>query len=211
MRISKLTFLCLLAITATMLVGPAAAQQPTDISACRTEKDRQRAIEACSRTIADATLPASIRSDALVTRAIIYNLLGAMDFKTAVEIDPANTSVRKARAHHHFTSGRFDQAIADYDEAIRMDPGDANAYRERGGAWLMQKRYSEAIADYRKAIELKPIDSSGAVRQCQISASWTNVFFHCTHVADDMSQPAEIRADAQRRLDSMMGRAGTVR
>jgi tetratricopeptide (TPR) repeat protein len=211
MRTSDPTFLCLLAITATVLVRPAAAQQPGDVSACRSEKDRQRAIEMCSRVIADAALPASVRSDALVTRAFIYNLLGAIDFQTAVDIDPANTTVRKARAHYHSTSGRFEQAIADYDEAIRIDPSDADGYRARGDVRLKQKHYGEAIADYRKATELKPIDSMAARWQCQASASWTNAFFHCTHVADDTSQPAEIRADAQRRLDRMMGWSGSSR
>ena len=210
MRTSTLTFLCLLAMTATSPVGPAAAQQPTDAAACRSEKDRQRAIEACSRIIGDATLPASVRADALVSRAFIYHLLGARDFQAAVETDPANTGVRKLRAYHYFRSGGFEQAIADYNEAIRMDPKDADAYRQRGDVWLMRKRYSEALADYRKAIELAPVDSASAWAQCRISASWTNAFFNCTQVADDMSQPAENRAHAQSWLDNVMGRSGTA-
>jgi hypothetical protein len=101
---------CLLGMTATMQVTPASAQ-PVDVSACRMppgaalapEKDRQRAIEACSRVIGDAALPASVRSDALLTRAGIYSLLSAIDLKTAVEIDPANSALRKRRGYHYFT------------------------------------------------------------------------------------------------------------
>jgi tetratricopeptide (TPR) repeat protein len=210
MRALKVAFLCIVAIMVADVARPAVAQQPADVSACRSERDRQRKIEACSRVIGDATLPASVRAEALVSRAIIYNLLGAIDFKDAVGIDPASGSIRKARASYHFSSGRLEQAIADYDEAIRIDPGDAAAYHQRGDVRLMQKRYSEAIADYRKAIELKPIDAKAAWGQCQASASWLNAFFHCTHVAGDVSQAAEVRASAQRRLDSMMGRAGSA-
>ena len=209
---------CLLGMTATMQVTPASAQ-PVDVSACRMpsgaalapEKDRQRAIEACSRVIGDAALPASIRSDALLTRGDIYGLLSAIDLKTAVEIDPANIALRKRRGHHYFASGRFDQAIEDFNEAIRLDPSDAEAYRGRGDVRLRQKRYNEAIGDYRKSIELKPIDASAAWNQCRISASWTGAFFNCTRVADDMSQPADNRAEAQRRLDAVMGRGATPR
>jgi tetratricopeptide (TPR) repeat protein len=208
---------------ATMLIAIAlampASAQPVDVSDCRTprgaalapEMDRQRAIEACSRVIGDAALPASVRSDALLTRADIYGLLSAMDLKTAVEIDPANSTLRKRRGHHYAASGRFEQAIEDYNEAIRLDPNDAEAYRERGDVRLRQKRYQEAIADYRKSIQLKPIDASAAWGQCRISASWMNAFFNCTRVADDMSQPADNRAEAQRRLDGMMGRGATPR
>src|SRR5262245_45748922 len=143
MRELALLLTCVLGVAAFAHVRSATAQEPEDVSACRTERDRQRAVEACSRVIADATLPASIRSEALAKRANIYSLLSALDFKTAIEIDPANTAVRKTRAYHYFASGRFEQAVADYTEAVRLDPGDAAAYRGRGDARLMQKRYSE--------------------------------------------------------------------
>jgi tetratricopeptide (TPR) repeat protein len=211
MRESALILICVVGVASVVHVSPVAAQQRTDVSACRIEMDRQRTIEACSRVIADATLPASIRADALVTRALIYSFLSATDFTTAIEIDPANPAVRKRRGHHYFASGRFDQAVTDYQEAIRLDPNDAEAYHGRGDAWLMQKRYSEAIADYRRSLELKPVASSTGWGQCRASASWTSAFFHCTQVADDTSQPAEVRAEAQRRLDGMMGRSGTAR
>ena len=104
-----------------------------------------------------------------------------------------------------------DQAIEDFNEAIRLDPSDAEAYHGRGDVRLRQKRFNEAIGDYRKSIELKPIDASAAWNQCRISASWTGAFFNCTRVADDMSQPADNRAEAQRRLDAVMGRGATPR
>jgi tetratricopeptide (TPR) repeat protein len=205
----------LIAIASAM---PASAQH-VDVSACRMppgaalapEKDRQRALEVCSRVIGEAALPASIRSDALLTRAGIYSLLSAMDLKAAVEIDPANIALRKRRGYHYFAIERFDQAIEDYNEAIRLDPNDAEAYSGRGDVRLRQKRYNEAIGDYRKSIQLKPIDASTAWGRCRVSASWTSAFFSCVQVADDMTQPAENRAEAQRRLDGVMGRGATPR
>jgi tetratricopeptide (TPR) repeat protein len=115
------------------------------------ERDRQRALEVCSRVIGDAALPASVRSDALLTRADIYSLLIAIDLKTAVELDPANIVLRKRRGYRYFTMERFDIAIPDYSEAIRLDPNDAEAYRERGDVWLRRERFGEAIADYRQS------------------------------------------------------------
>ena len=94
--------------------------------------------------------------------------------------------------------------------AIRLDPSDAEAYRGRGDVRLLQKRFSEAIADYRKSIELEPTDASMEWRDAG-RASWTGAFFSCTRVADDMSQPADNRAEAQRRLDGVMGRGATPR
>ena len=210
-------------VFATILIAIASAMpasaQPVDVSACRMppgaalapEKDRQRAIEACSRVIGDAALPASVRSDALLTRAVIYSFLSAMDLKAAVEIDPANIALRKQRGHHYFAIERFDQAIEDYNEAIRLDPNDAGAYHGRGDVRLRQRRYNEAIGDYRKSIQLKPIDASTAWIRCRASASWALAFFSCVQVADDMTQPADNRAEAQRRLDGVMGRGGTAR
>jgi tetratricopeptide (TPR) repeat protein len=192
-------------------VTPAPAQQPSDVAGCKTGRDQQAAVAACSRLIADEALPASARSEALVRRALIYSALSGRDFITALEIDPANATVRKARAHHHFATGRFDQAIADYNEAIRLDPSDAAAYRGRGDGWLMQKNYSAAVADYRKAIELMPSDPSQALEQCRVSASWTNAFFNCVQAADDATLPAERRAEAERRRDGLTGGSGATR
>jgi tetratricopeptide (TPR) repeat protein len=211
MRTSALTMLCFLALAATMWVTAAPAQEPADVAVCNTGRDQQAAIAACSRLIADRALEASVRSAALVRRAQLYSVLSGRDFITAVEIDPGNTTARKARARHYAAFARSDQAIADYNEAIRLDPNDAEVYRERGNVWLLQKNYSAAVADYRKAIELKPIDSAGAWGQCQASASWTNAFFNCLHVADDASQPANVRAEAQLRVDSVTDRRGAAR
>jgi tetratricopeptide (TPR) repeat protein len=208
---------CLLGMAA-MLQATSTSAQPVDVSACgmprgaalAPEKDRQRALEACSRVIGDAALPAAVRSDAMLTRGEIYSLLSAIDLKTAVEIDPANSALRKRRGHYYSVRGWWlEQAIADYNEAIRLDPNDADAYRERGDVRLRQKRIHEAIADYRKAIELKPVDASRAWGLCNASAS--NPFFYCIQVADDMGQPAENRAQAQRRLDDWIGRYAPAR
>lgn len=140
---------------ATILIAIASAMpasaQPVDVSACRMppgaalapEKDRQRAIEACSRVIGDAALPASVRSDALLTRAGIYSLLSAMDLKTAVEIDPANIALRKRRGYHYFTIERFDQAIEDYNEGDSSGPKRcrslSRARRRRAPAETLQR------------------------------------------------------------------------
>jgi tetratricopeptide (TPR) repeat protein len=187
----------------TLPSRPAPAQAGP--ASCKIDQDRQAAIAGCTGVIADATLPASVRAQALVRRAMMYSMLSAVDFNTAMEIDPANPEIRKDRARHHAASGRSDQAIADYNEAIRLDPNDSETYRARGDAWLMQKKYSEAFADYRRSIDLKPVDPRRAFDQCRVSASWTNAIFHCFRVADDTNEPAETRADAQRRLDRMTG------
>jgi tetratricopeptide (TPR) repeat protein len=191
-------------------LSPARAEGATDVTACRTEREPERGIEACSRVIADASLPASARAAALQTRGHIYGRtrrrdLALLDFTQAIEIEPQNPLGYRTRGYAYSTREDFDRALADYGEAIRLDPQDAGAYRERGDVRLIQRHYEEARADYATAIRLKP--DSGSFLQCQASASLPNAFFHCTHVTLDDTQPEAARALAQRRLDDMMGRA----
>lgn len=192
----------------------AGAEGSSDVTACRTEREPQRGIDACSRVIADASLPASARAAALQTRGHIYGRtrrrdLALLDFTQAIEIEPQNPFGYKTRGYAYSTMEDFERALTDYGEAIRLDPQDAAAYRERGDVRLIQRRYEEARADYATAIRLKPPGSSFG--QCQASASLTNAFFHCTHVTLDDTQPEAARAHAQRRLDDMTGARGPKR
>jgi tetratricopeptide (TPR) repeat protein len=184
------------------------------VTACRTEREPERGIEACSRVVADASLPAPVRAAALQTRGHIYGRtrrrdLAWMDFTQAIEIEPQNPFGYKTRGYAYLTMEDFDRALADYGEAIRLDPQDAQAYRGRGDVRLVQRRYEEARADYATAIRLKPPVSSFG--QCQASASLPNAFFHCTHVTLDDTQPEAARAHAQRRRDDMTGARGPRR
>jgi Tfp pilus assembly protein PilF len=219
---SSTTLACLvgLALLAPAETAPAAetaaAQESAALLACHSETDAERGLAACTRVIDDAAAPASVRAQALLRRAFLYNRtgrhdLGRLDYARAVEVDPTNTEARRMLAHIRASSGHHEQAVAEYSNVIRIDPRDADAYRGRGDVRLSQKRYDEAIADYRMALQLKPVASSTGWGQCQASASVTNAAFHCLQVTDDTSQPADIRADAQRRLDRMMGRTDTPR
>ena len=211
---STTTLASLVALALLASIGSAVAQKSAALLECHNETDATRGIAACSRVVDDTAAPASLRAQALLRRAFLHNRtgrhdLGRLDYARAVEVDPTNTEARRMLAYIHAGAGHHEQAIAEYGEAIRIDPRDAEAYRGRGGVRLSQKRYDQAIADYRMALQLKSIASATGWGHCQASASLTNAFFHCVQVADDINQPADIRADAQRRLDRMMGRADT--
>lgn len=178
-----------------------------DLAICRTAKEHERGIEACSRIIAEAGTP-RVLAEALVQRGRFYGRtrnrdLALADFTAAIALEPDNPFAYKVRGGAYFGAQDFERALADYSEAIRLDAQDAEAYRVRGDVRVRQRQYDEARADYAAAIRLKPpgMDSVG---QCRISASLYGAFFHCTHVVLDAAQSADIRAEAQRRLDLMM-------
>jgi tetratricopeptide (TPR) repeat protein len=57
-----------------------------------------------------------------------------------------------------YTSGRLDEAIANYSHALELDPKMVLAYYNRGHTYVDLGRYDEAMADYNRALEIDPSD-----------------------------------------------------
>lgn len=196
-------------IVLVLLAAPLSSvrAESSDLATCRTAREPERGIEACSRVIAEAGAP-RVLAEALVSRGRLYGRtrnrdLALADYTQAIALEPDNPSAYKVRGGAYAGAQDFEGALADYGEAIRLDAQDADAYRARGDVRVRQRQYDEALADYAAAIRLKPPrDSTG---QCRMSASLYGAFFHCTHVVLDAAQSADVRAEAQRRLDLMMG------
>lgn len=92
-----------------------------------TSKNRDQAIAACNRIIADKTTSVTNRAYTFNNRGVVYGDMG-----------------------------NYDRAIADYDQAIRLKPNDADSFINRAITYRKKGDYDRAIADYDEAISLKP-------------------------------------------------------
>jgi tetratricopeptide (TPR) repeat protein len=216
MRYSGALFFCVVYCASMGHVSSTAGQPRNDLDACRSAKQTDGVIEACSRAIQDTAWPNPVRAELLLKRAWLYTLnrqrdLAVPDYTAAIELDPGNVQARKLRGLAYAGRDEFDRSLADYDEAIRLSPDDAEGYRERGDVRVLQRAFGSAVEDYRKAIALDPKGLSASLMQCRISASLFTAFFHCTGIAFDMAQPASSRAEARTRLDELQAPIRTDR
>jgi len=133
--------------------------------------DLEGRITACLRVIGDSVLPAEVRSEAHLRRALAYAERAAQsqdksdieralaDLSEGLRLDPDNRTVQlyvhQTRAWLNFQKGDYALAIADYTSLLHLDPS-AAAYGYRGFVYSTQGNHELAIADYTEAIRLEP-------------------------------------------------------
>lgn len=133
--------------------------------------DLEGRITACLGVIGDSVLPAEVRSEAHLRRALAYAERAAQsqdksdieraltDLSEGLRLDPDNRTVQlyvhQTRAWLNFQKGDYALAIADYTSLLHLDPS-AAAYGYRGFVYSTQGDHARAIADYTEAIRLEP-------------------------------------------------------
>jgi tetratricopeptide (TPR) repeat protein len=124
-------------------------------------KDWDPVIFACSRLIADASLPSDLRAKAYAGRHTAYvfkrdSSRAIADISEAIKLDPKNTRYYNERAGSYRAAGQLDLALADFNELIRLEPKNDGWYMNRGQAFAEKGDYSRAIADCDTAIRINP-------------------------------------------------------
>ncbi len=147
---------------APLLTLPGAAQSPADaIAACRSARDGQERLAACSRVIADAAATDAHKAMAYRNRGRARAEAGAnadaiVDLTEAIKRDQADVQAYLTRARVRLAANDTQGAIADYDAAVALRPAWAIGYIGRGHARLVAGAPDLAIADFTKAIEADP-------------------------------------------------------
>ncbi|MDP3803134.1 DUF3857 domain-containing protein [Brevundimonas sp.] len=76
----------------------------------------------------------------------------------AIEREPDNAEVVRARGQARAAARDFDGARADYDHAVDLDPADQAAVIGQGRAAFGQRKYGEAVISFSVALRLDPSD-----------------------------------------------------
>ena len=78
------------------------------------------------------------------------------DFTKAIQLRPADATLRVLRGQAYQALRRHEDALRDYDEAIRLEPNNVGARNGRANTNRAMKRYEAALTDYD--------ESSGPIR-----------------------------------------------
>ncbi|HPK54787.1 MAG TPA: tetratricopeptide repeat protein, partial [Smithellaceae bacterium] len=79
--------------------------------------------------------------------------------KKAVELNPADTGVRKILAGIYSRQGRPDDAISHYKSVLSLSPGDVTALRELAKEYIKKKEYDRAAEAAHKLVQISPQDA----------------------------------------------------
>jgi tetratricopeptide (TPR) repeat protein len=156
-----------LAVLLLAAPGSVGADLARDATACSdATASFERAIEACTGVIDEATVAAVIKYAALTRRAEAY-FSGRGDFARAIDdasaaiaLQPENPEGIILRANVYLAFNEFDKAIADFGAALERRPGDAQLLASRAYAYVQSGDSARAIADYDEVIRLRPDDAS---------------------------------------------------
>ncbi len=165
----RCTILAAAAVTIIVIAGRLSAQSSViEYQLCLQSSDDEAVrnigthILACSKVIADASLPAQMRSQALTRRGRFYLMNGEaapawMDFDEAIKLDAKNAQAYEERAHKHASD--FKSSIDDWTMAIKLGRKRTAIYADRGIAHSQIGSHDLAIEDLTEAIRLGPIEN----------------------------------------------------
>lgn len=80
----------------------------------------------------------------------------AVEYKTALEIEPNDTKTRALLAEMYGRIGAPDRAETQFAKAKTQAPNDDEIYYKEGNAYFDNQEYDLAIGSYRKALNLNP-------------------------------------------------------
>jgi tetratricopeptide (TPR) repeat protein len=79
-----------------------------------------------------------------------------LDLNKALETDPGQADLLKARAAEYYRLRNYIQAIADYSSSLEIGPQDATVLHLRGLAYEQIGQLDRALADYQQAVAINP-------------------------------------------------------
>lgn len=158
-------------VTTTSLAPEITAEEMADM---RTRAENASALPLRLRapadyvsTDADAArqLPGASDTDELIERAALLRAAGDYPgaltlLDAAIERDPDNARVLRARGETRIEARDYDGARADYDLAVDLDPADHAAVLGQGLAAFYQGENSDAIISFSVALRLNPSDET---------------------------------------------------
>ncbi len=139
----------------------ASVATPAVASECFDSTNAEKAIDVCTRALADRSLSSSDRSLVLARRADAYANLARYhdalnDLAAAVAADPTLADPVSERGFVRMQMGDYAAAIVDYTQAISLNAQFTNPYEGRAWAYLQMGEFAKSVADYNRSIGLQP-------------------------------------------------------
>lgn len=82
----------------------------------------------------------------------------AVEYETALKIDPENVETRTLLAEMYALVGKSEEAEEQFTVAKEKAPEDSRIYYKQGNAYFDDEKYDLAIGSYLKALEINPKD-----------------------------------------------------
>lgn len=80
----------------------------------------------------------------------------AVEYKTALELEPGDSDTRTLLAEMYGRAGDTEMSDVQFDRAKTQAPNDDEVYYKEGNAFFDQQDYDRAIGSYRQALDLNP-------------------------------------------------------
>ncbi|MGI9323525.1 MAG: tetratricopeptide repeat protein, partial [Pseudomonadales bacterium] len=87
---------------------------------------------------------------------LVHLYLKAGRYADAQKANPRLHDTLKAAAYHHYSEGRYDQALQNYQHSLGIDPDDAQMHVNQGYALEQLQRMEEAEQSYKRALAIEP-------------------------------------------------------
>lgn len=134
--------------------------------------DRVKGRNALDQAIKLATKQPAERAKCLLLRANLSEDPEARqaDYAEALQLDPANAEILRARGMFYLGEKKFDEALADIDKAIELNPEDSDAHEARGVILFLLNRNADALKSFDRVIELQPKSAMAYTHRARIYA-----------------------------------------
>jgi len=141
-----------------------AAEKPAGCTLAQVETAPDKAIEPCSKIIAETKRPAAERGHALFIRGKAYHNTKRFDFAQwdydlAIELTPTNEELFVSRANIAFRGGRYDEGVSFIQRALALNPSNGHALRTLGTLFGDSGKLEEANRHFTMALAADPKDA----------------------------------------------------
>lgn len=111
--------------------------------------------------LAHSALGLAYRNKYDLTRDPKWMDLALASGRKAVELNPGLAEPHVSMGRIHMSTGRNEEALADFEKALAIDERSSEAFQGLAGAYAALKQFDKAEATYLKAISLRPGDWNG--------------------------------------------------
>jgi|GEM_PF-7023113 len=126
-------------------------------------------------------------------------------YKEVIRLKPDNQAAYSNLGSSYFRLQKLDEALQAFRQAVQLNPNDAEARQNLGAGLAAQGNFDDAIKEYLQAIALKPDLAPAHYSLGVLYQEQGNKDKAVTELQRylDLGQDDQLRADAQRRLQSL--------